>query len=69
MPKITSGSRSGAAVRSAGWSQTAQWPPGFPCPAPYVTSVVFVGETLDLVAITTATADLYDRQLAEYPMA
>ncbi|KHL04755.1 SMP-30/gluconolactonase/LRE family protein, partial [Sinomonas humi] len=36
-------------------------------PAPHTSSVVFAGPELDTLVITTATQDLTDAQLAEYP--
>lgn len=37
-------------------------------PAPHVSSVAFVGTDLDTLVITTATQDLTEQQLAEYPL-
>lgn len=37
-------------------------------PAPHVSSVAFAGPDLDTLVITTATQDLTDEQLAEYPL-
>jgi sugar lactone lactonase YvrE len=36
-------------------------------PAPHVSSVAFVGQELNLLLVTTATKDLSEKQLADFP--